>query len=353
MVSSNLIRRLQASPVARLTTYFVLLGVGIALAVWYFPELADAFHAETRGQIDQLPADLQPVGVVRDELPPFIQQVSVALLLLGGSLLFVTPIVRIYMVTKRQEGYDKTFVQVLFMLPVVVAAVVQIVRGDLALAFALAGIVAAIRFRTTLRDLKNAVFAFAAIGIGLAAGTGSWTLAGVLSLVFSATAYTLWKGEIGGLEGTFSLPTGSMRLSEALVPGESQRSVVVGSERLTSILSPVELTFMTEHAAKMVRYIRADALKSKQKYDTLLLIYTSDSEVARPAAAKLLDKYTKRWHLVDQFPGPEDATVLEYLIRLKKDAEVGEFLDRLSCADESPLRAAELKPIKGLRDKMS
>jgi len=48
--------------------------------------------------------------------------------------------------------------------------VVLIVRDSVALAFSLAGIVAAVRFRNTLRDTKDAVYIFLAIAVGLAAG---------------------------------------------------------------------------------------------------------------------------------------------------------------------------------------
>jgi len=53
---------------------------------------------------------------------------------------------------------------------VAVALVLFLVKGSLALAFSLAGVVAAIRWRTRLDNTMDAVFASVAIGIGLASG---------------------------------------------------------------------------------------------------------------------------------------------------------------------------------------
>jgi hypothetical protein len=60
-------------------------------------------------------------------------------------------------------------VQLLIILPLVVAGIVVLVKDSLALAFSLAGIVAAVRFRNTLDDSKDAVYVFLATGVGLAA----------------------------------------------------------------------------------------------------------------------------------------------------------------------------------------
>ena len=101
-----------------------------------------------------------------------------------------------------------------------VAGVVQVVRGDLALAFALAGIVAAVRFRTTVKDLQDAVFAFSAIGVGLAAGTGNFSLAGALSFIFCLLSWLLWQYNVGDVEPSLELGHSGVTLAEALVPGE-------------------------------------------------------------------------------------------------------------------------------------
>ena len=68
----------------------------------------------------------------------------------------------------------------------VVTAILVVVRDSLALAFSLAGIVAAVRFRNNLRESGDAVYIFGAIGIGFASGIHALSVAAVLSIVFVA-----------------------------------------------------------------------------------------------------------------------------------------------------------------------
>jgi len=112
-------------------------------------------------------------------------------------LALVCPAAWIYMRTKPKARYDASLVQTVIVLPVVIAGVVLIVRDSVALAFSLAGIVAAVRFRNTLRDTKDAVYIFLAIAVGLAAGVQSFAVAFVVSLFFVLLALVLWRFDIG------------------------------------------------------------------------------------------------------------------------------------------------------------
>ena len=113
------------------------------------------------------------------------------------ALALVCPAAWIYMRTKPKARYDASLVQTVIVLPVVIAGVVLIVRDSVALAFSLAGIVAAVRFRNTLRDTKDAVYIFLAIAVGLAAGVQSFAVAFVVSLFFVLLALVLWRFDIG------------------------------------------------------------------------------------------------------------------------------------------------------------
>jgi len=351
MASPSLLERLRASPVLRELAYFTALGLGVSVLFRLFPSLGALLDAVLAAGSPSTGLGLPgPGGLAAAPVSTVAERALAAILVLVASLLYVGPIAWIYMVTKRQEGYQKTFVQVLLLLPVVVAAVVQVVRSDLALAFALTGIVAAIRFRTTFRDLKNAVFAFAAIAIGLTSGTGHWELAAVLSVGFTLLSYVLWRINVGGVEPALTLPAGPMHLSEALVPGESQPSVAVGSHSLIAKIDGAALRELAPHAEALAHWVRADALKSRRKFDTLLLVYAAEEKLARAALDTMLDEYASRWRWIESFDGPDRSRVLMYLLRLKTDGDVGELLARLQCAEECPMRAAELKSIRGWRN---
>ena len=71
-------------------------------------------------------------------------------------------------------------VQTLVILPIVAAGVVFMVKNSLALAFSLGGIVAAVSFRNTLRDTKDAVYIFLATGVGSRRASSRWLRRGAL-----------------------------------------------------------------------------------------------------------------------------------------------------------------------------
>lgn len=346
------------SPALHLIAYFVVLAAVLsttALTVPWFERLLVPTAPGAAG-LSELDDALGGAGNGAVDLPRTVAETAIlGLLALMGALVFTIPVVWIYTVVMRQEGYDKSFVRMLAALPVVVAGVVQVVRGDLALAFALAGIVAAVRFRTTVKDLQDAVFAFAAIGIGLASGTGSFTLAGAIATVFSLLAFTLWRLEVGEVQPSLELGHTGIPLAEALVPGESHPAVQIGKEDAVEPVHAEDLEPIAKHIDRLADYVRADALRKKKKYNTLLLVYTDDAASAEKHVEPILDDHTNRWVKVDhiQRNGGSGLVAVEYLLRLKKSVKVGKMIDRLGCDDGGPCIAAELKPIKGLRKRLT
>jgi len=114
-----------------------------------------------------------------------------------GALALMSPVAWMYMRTKLKANYDSSLVQTVIVLPVVISGVVLIVRDSVALAFSLAGIVAAVRFRNTLRDTKDAVYIFLAIAVGLAAGVQAFSVGFVVSVIYVAVVLVLWRFDVG------------------------------------------------------------------------------------------------------------------------------------------------------------
>src|SRR6266545_2931298 len=121
---------------------------------------------------------------------------AAAVAMLGG-LALMCPVAWLYMRTKPKLRYDASLVQTVIVLPIVITGVVLIVRDSVALAFSLAGIVAAVRFRNTLRDTKDAVYIFLAIAVGLAAGVQAFAVAFVVTVMYLAVVLVLWRFDIG------------------------------------------------------------------------------------------------------------------------------------------------------------
>src|SRR5207302_11013536 len=106
------------------------------------------------------------------------------------------PVAFTYVRTRNSLPYDQSLVQTVIMLPVVISAILIVVQNSLALAFSLAGIVAAVRFRNNLKDSRDAVYVFAAVGIGFAAGAGRLAIAAFLSIFFGVLELLLWEMDL-------------------------------------------------------------------------------------------------------------------------------------------------------------
>ncbi len=121
-----------------------------------------------------------------------------------GAVIFAVPVSWVYFITSRQSRIGQSFLQTIMILPVVVTGISMIVLNSLALAFSLAGIVAAVRFRFTLNQPSDAMYIFVTIGIGLGSGIGALGVAGVISFVFVMTTLAIWRLEYGKtLSGPF------------------------------------------------------------------------------------------------------------------------------------------------------
>lgn len=116
-----------------------------------------------------------------------------------GAAMMIIPVSWIYFITSRTKDVDQSFVQTIIIMPIVVTGISTIVMNSIPLAFALAGIVAAVRFRFTLDQPSHAMYIFVAISIGLAAGIGALGIAMVISAAFVYSTLIIWKLEYGKL----------------------------------------------------------------------------------------------------------------------------------------------------------
>ena len=121
-----------------------------------------------------------------------------------GSGIMTVPVSWVYFITSRARRIDQSFLQTIMILPIVVTGIAMIVVNSLALAFSLAGVVAAVRFRFTLNQPSDAMYIFVAIGIGLGSGIGALGVAAVISFTFVMATLIIWKLEYGKtLSGPF------------------------------------------------------------------------------------------------------------------------------------------------------
>ena len=204
--------------VLRLTVYYVMAGILLLCLSALLP----------LGSIGPTPAE--PPADMQGAIEWFKGQVAMfptgapvwldALLQMIAAFLLVLPLAFVYVRTRTRIKFDHSLVQTVIVLPIVVTAILVVVRDSLALAFSLAGIVAAVRFRNTLKESGDAVYIFGSIGIGFATGIHAISVAAVLSVVFVVVELALWKFDFSAeFERTFArlcLPSGA---DMADVPG--------------------------------------------------------------------------------------------------------------------------------------
>ena len=118
-----------------------------------------------------------------------------------GAFLASLPVSWVYMGVRNDEEYDQSLINTIIVLPMVVTGIVIIVQNSLALAFSLAGITGAVRFRNPLKSSGVALFILLAVAIGLSAGIGAVELAAVVTMAFNYTILGLWITEFGEREG--------------------------------------------------------------------------------------------------------------------------------------------------------
>lgn len=272
--SLNFLTQPPRRPLRRLLVWYALVGgLGTVLSL-YVPIVQRAIASgpipgmtPQAGNLLNLPAWPPAEGLTSDLL---------MMIVMVGTLLLSIPVSWGYMAIRERDGFDQSVVQTIVMLPVVVAAIMMIVQHSLALAFALAGVSAAVRFRNTLKDVADATYVFLALGIGMAGGVGKLGSAAVMSFIFIFLSVLLWRCNYGCPVGdTATAGSGS---GDASAGGQASRNGV-------------------------------------------LSVQVTDAGVDRSAIESVLDLFTKTWVLDRMEPEEDGGALVRYRVRLRKGVE--------------------------------
>jgi hypothetical protein len=191
-------------PTTLITLYYLFWIGATAFLLSRFPMLRDFFPLGGLPEISDSADSFEPIySGVEDTILSKSGAVRLSFASLGAGILIV-PVSWVYFITSRTKEVDQSFVQTIVILPIVVTGIAAIVINSLALAFSLAGIVAAVRFRFSLDQPAHAMYIFAAIAIGLGSGIGALGIAAVISMAFVYANLLIWKLEYGStLTGPF------------------------------------------------------------------------------------------------------------------------------------------------------
>ncbi len=191
-------------PLTMIMLYYGLLVGAMAYLLHRFPVIAEFFPV---GGVDELAASGESFETIFSSTADRVFSTNDPLRLLIasiGAIVLTVPVSWAYFITSKARTIDQSFLQTIMILPVVVTGISMVVLNSLPLAFALAGVVAAVRFRFTLRQPSDAMYIFVAIAIGLGSGIGALGVATVISFAFVISTLVIWKLEYGKtLSGPF------------------------------------------------------------------------------------------------------------------------------------------------------
>ena len=188
----------------QLTVYYVVIALVIVIAVKIWPDLRGYLPIGGVEQLITQPTKnpLQASEAVRAaHVANFGQSVFWLVVAIIAAILVSLPVSWTYMAVRGGGEYDQSLVNTIIILPMVVTGIVIIVQNSLALAFSLAGIAGAVRFRNSLKSSGDALFILLAVGVGLSAGIGAIELAAVISIFFNYSFAMLWITEYGERAG--------------------------------------------------------------------------------------------------------------------------------------------------------
>ena len=339
-------------PVRRLVTYYIFLGL-LAFAVsLVFPRLLETLSGRFLGAIPggktALEGGLAGTAVATSHFGAgTLGGVAITtLVILIGTLLLMLPVSWVYMSARSVQGHNQAVVQTLIILPLVVAGIIIVVQNSLALAFSLAGVVGAVRFRTNLRDTRDLVFIFLSIAVGFAAGVQSLAVGALVSMFFNFVLILTWRYDYGRNVLT---PTASSQWAGPLqsLASETGRHEIPDRDLILS-LTPENADELAERFGRV-----SDALgknKKKPRFDSVLTVATDEVPRAQEALKKVLEENSKRWKLDEVIMNTGKPSLIHYLVRLRKSTTRDEFLTAVHNEAGGLIASADLEVGERIRE---
>jgi len=188
----------------RLSLYYLGVAIVSFIALYFFPWVQDYIPVGGAESLlsgaSEDPFDSIEVGSNQvSDLVGSVVWISIAVM---SALVIAIPVCLTYIACRKRNEYDNSIVRIILILPMLLTSIVLIVHDSLALAFSLAGIVSAVRFRNTLKSPGDALYVLMAIGIGLSAGIGAIEIAFVMTILVNYCNVVLWYTEYGVMNGS-------------------------------------------------------------------------------------------------------------------------------------------------------
>jgi hypothetical protein len=321
---------LGSSIIVRLVVYYLVVAVVGFFAWKYLPaSLKELIQSATQPLVG---LSAEPVTTFTTPDPALDRLTPLAVAFMGviallAAILFCVPVSWTYMFTRQKKGYSQSVVHTLILLPVVVSVVAQLVRYNAALAFSLAGIVAAVRFRVTLEDSRDAVFVFGVMALGLASGV-QLEAAAVLSVLFNTVVLILWYSDFARTPPSLEGERAAKHFERAVAIANRTSQFVARLDReILDSMAPAQLDALQARLDKQKSKfgMTTEGEEEGPRFEGRITVHVGDPDQAQPAVEAVLEANLKRWKMVRIERTDGEARIV-YAVRPKK----GQNLESLS-----------------------
>jgi len=266
---------------------------------------------------------------------------TVALAMLASALLAL-PIAWVYTLTRARRGYQQSVVQLLVILPVAVTGIVVLVKYSLPLAFALGGIAAAVRFRNTLDDSKDAVYIFLMTGLGIACAV-DLPVATIISILFNVLILALWFTDFGRTPVALEGKVAERRLQRARDLARTGTFVARMDDEVLQNMTAEQLQGLAQRAWRRAREADPEGEERNDKNESRIRIRIQNAILTRPVLEARLDDAAKKWRVEAESISEDGSTVIDYVVMPKKRSGPDELLALLRAAGGRDVVDSELR----------
>jgi uncharacterized protein DUF4956 len=338
-------------PMRRLLAYYGILAIIVLILAYFFPVLLQRLAAKGLGEVSEGPTVLtdalnasasSPVGFGAGS---FGDLAITTVFILLGTVALMLPVTWVYMSARPIPGHNQAIVQTLIFLPLVVAGIVFIVQNSLALAFSLAGVMAAVRFRTTLRDTRDVVYIFLSIVVGFAAGVQALAVGALISIMYNLILLITWRYDYGRNVLQPSAASNWAGPLHTLASGVHE----IPDRDLVLSLTPEKAGALADRFDRVRNTIGKK--NKKPRYNAVLSIRTYHVPELQERLEPVLNKMTKRWKLDEVVTNTGRPSEIYYLLRLKKSVPRDDLLTGVHQAGEGMIDTADIETGEAVEDK--
>jgi hypothetical protein len=329
--------------IVRVFVYYAVL-IAAGWAVWQF---LPRTHLVSSSSLDSLFGGGQEIikgsgkNAEYEPVAPGTLSATVALAMISSALLAL-PIAWVYTLTRSRRGYQQSVVQMLIILPVVVSGIIAMVKYSLPLAFALGGVAAAVRFRNTLEDSKDAVYIFLMTGLGIACAV-DLPVAAIVSILFNVLTLLLWLSDFGRTPVALEGKVAERRLQRARDLARTGTFVARIDDEVLQNMNAEQLEGLAQRAWQRARENGPEGDERNDKNESRIRIRFRNAILTRPVLEARLDDAAKKWRVEAESVGEDGTTLIDYVIMPKKKSGPNELLALLRAAGGKDVVDSELR----------